>query len=78
MKVKAKRLGYYANIRIKEGQKFRLKDSKHFSGEWMEKLSKNVKVDEVLIQDKPEPIPNVLLDDADDEQDDADSNSEVI
>lgn len=78
MKVKATRLGYYANIRIKEGQKFRLKNSKDFSEVWMEKLGKNEKVREEVVFEEPVIEESVLIEDAEDEQDEADNNSEVI
>jgi len=77
MKVKATRLGYYANIRIKEGQAFRLKDSKHFSEKWMVKLDKKAKVQELVI-DEPIQEESVLIDDAEEELVEANSNQEVI
>lgn len=39
MQVKAIRVGYYGNKRRKEGERFALKDPKHFSKAWMEKVS---------------------------------------
>lgn len=39
MKVKATKLGYYSERRYRPGQTFFLKDAKHFTESWMEKLS---------------------------------------
>jgi len=75
MKVRATQLGYYGNIRIREGQAFRLKDPKHFSEKWMVKLDKNAKVDVV---EPPKPIESPLIQEPEAEQVTADSNSEVI
>lgn len=36
MRVKAKRLGWYGNRRVREGDIFVLSDPLHFSKEWME------------------------------------------
>lgn len=38
MKVKAKMMGYYQDSRVREGEVFELKDEKHFSERWMEKV----------------------------------------
>lgn len=78
MKVRATRLGYYANIRIKEGQSFRLKDAKHFSEKWQVKLGKKAEVEEIVEHHKPVTIESPLLDEAELEQAEADINSEVI
>jgi hypothetical protein len=76
MKVKATRLGYYGNIRIRAGQAFRLADKKHFSKAWMVELSKNAKVDELPTE--PEKVESVLIDESEEEQVEEDSNQEVI
>jgi hypothetical protein len=76
MKVKATRLGYYGNIRIQEGQAFRLKSEKHFSAKWMKKLNKNAHVAPIVQEQAP--VESVLIDESEEEQVEADSNSEVI
>lgn len=50
MKVKAKRMGYYDFVRVREGHEFILADKKDFSKIWMEKLSKSSP-----LEPKPEP-----------------------
>lgn len=77
MKVRATQLGYYGNIRIREGQAFRLKDQKHFSKEWMVKLDKKAKVEE-LVMEQPAPIESPLIQESEAEQVAADNNSDVI
>ena len=41
MLVKALRLGFYGVSRKREGDMFKLKDPKHFSSEWMEKVDED-------------------------------------
>jgi hypothetical protein len=45
MKVKATRLGYYDNLRRREGVVFDLKNPKDFSEKWMSKLKEPKKAD---------------------------------
>tara|TARA_R110002012_G_scaffold239664_2_gene413707 strand:- start:2467 stop:2658 length:192 start_codon:yes stop_codon:yes gene_type:complete len=40
MKVKATRLGFYGNSRIKEGVTFEIKSEEEFSEKWMEYIDK--------------------------------------
>ena len=56
MKVKALKLGYYKDQRIKEGQVFHLKDEKHFSELWMAKLeeAKEPKKSKKKVEEKVE------------------------
>lgn len=44
MKVRAKSLGYYNNIRQFEGMEFFLKEEKDFSQKWMERVEPKVSV----------------------------------
>ena len=76
MKVRAIRLGYYDNIRIKEGQAFRLKHDEDFSKKWMVKLKKNVYVAPAV--EAPEPVESVIIDESEEDLVEADNNSEVI
>ena len=43
MKVKAKKLGFYGNVRQKPGDVFVLKDAKHFSPKWMVEVGEDGK-----------------------------------
>lgn len=56
MKVKATRLGFYGNSRIKEGVTFEIKSEQEFSKNWMEyidKPKKKKKVKKASEGDKP-------------------------
>lgn len=77
MLVRSTRLGYYGNIRIREGQLFRLNDKSHFSQEWMIKADKKSKGREVSIA-KLEPIESPLVSESEAEQVITDQNSDVI
>ena len=47
MKVKATKLGFYNNIRVKEGTVFNIESEKHFSNVWMKAIdSKDKEVKE--------------------------------
>lgn len=41
MKVKAKRLGYFGNKRVREGEIFEINSEELFSTAWMEKVSES-------------------------------------
>lgn len=43
MLVEATQLGYIYNIRVRPGQRFHLKDPKHFSDKWMIKVDSKKK-----------------------------------
>lgn len=49
MLVKAKEMGYIYHVRVRPGQRFKLKDPKHFSEKWMEKVEpKKVEEEETV------------------------------
>lgn len=50
MKVRATKLGYYGLILRRPGKVFVLKDTKHFSSRWMEKVAQKEKVE---VMDEP-------------------------
>lgn len=52
MLVEATQLGYIYNVRVRPGQRFKLKDPKHFSEKWMSKVEPK-KVDDQDVSDQP-------------------------
>jgi len=48
MLVEAKEMGYIYHIRVRPGQRFHLKDPKHFSEKWMKKIESKKVVDQEI------------------------------
>ncbi len=64
--VRATKMGYYNNARIKEGQMFYVKDDKHFSKEWMEVVQENSVSHHNVNQNLTRRKPSQIVDNSDD------------